>query len=143
MEIVVGDMQTAQDTAFGNARQALSNALNGKRTAFNNSLQRDAATFSDALEHNYNTFVESVNYQRTAFEDALAEKQATFDAAKARKLQQIHFVHDSNYKFNLIKLLEAKSAAITEAIGQARRAFTEALNVQYKEFEAFRQVQRD
>ena len=136
-------MQTAQDTAFGNARQALSNALNGKRTAFNNSLQRDAATFSDALEHNYNTFVESVNYQRTAFEDALAEKQATFDAAKARKLQQIHFVHDSNYKFNLIKLLEAKSAAITEAIGQARRAFTEALNVQYKEFEAFRQVQRD
>ena len=143
MEVVVGDMQTAQDTAFGNARQALANALNGKRTAFDNSLQRDAATFADALEHNYNTFAESVNIQRTAFEDALAEKQATFDAAKARKLQQIHFVHDSNYKFNLIKLLEAKSAAITEAIGQARRAFTEALNVQYKEFEAFRQVQRD
>ena len=136
-------MQTAQDTAFGNARQALANALNGKRTAFDNSLQRDAATFADALEHNYNAFVESVNNQRTAFEDSLAEKQATFDAAKARKLQQIHFVHDSNYKFNLIKLLEAKSAAITEAIGQARRAFTEALNVQYKEFEAFRQAQRD
>ena len=136
-------MQTAQDTAFGNARQALANALNGKRTAFDNSLQRDAATFADALEHNYNAFVESVNNQRTAFEDSLAEKQATFDAAKARKLQQIHFVHDSNYKFNLIKLLEAKSAAITEAIGQARRAFTEALNVQYKEFESFRQAQRD
>ena len=143
MEIVVGDMQSAQDTAFGNARQALANALNGKRTAFDNSLQRDAATFQDALDHNYAAFTESVNTQRTAFEDALAEKQATFDAAKARKLQQIHFVHDSNYKFNLIKLLEAKSAAITEAIGQARRAFTEALNVQYKEFESFRQVQRD
>ena len=141
MEIVVSDMQTAQDTAFGNARTALANALNGKRTAFHNSLVRDAATFQDALDHNYAAFVESVHAQRAAFENSLLEKQAAFDAAKDRKLKQIHFVHDSNYKFHLIKLLEAKSAAITEAIGQARQGFTDALNLEHKEFEAFREIQ--
>lgn len=142
MEIVVADMQTAQDTAFGNARQALATALNGKRTAFQNSLTRDAATFQDALDHNYNAFIESVGAQRAAFESSLAEKQAAFDAAKARKLKQIHFVHDSNYKFHLIKLLEAKAAAITEALGQARQGFTDALNLEVHEFETFREIQR-
>ena len=142
MEIVIADMQTAQDTAFGNARQALATALNGKRTAFQNSLTRDAATFQDALDHNYNAFIESVGAQRAAFESSLAEKQAAFDAAKARKLKQIHFVHDSNYKFHLIKLLEAKAAAITEALGQARQGFTDALNQEVGEFETFREIQR-
>ena len=51
-------------------------------------------------------------------------------------------MHDSNYKFHLIKLLEAKSAAITEALGQAREGFTNALNLEHKEFETFREIQR-
>jgi hypothetical protein len=142
LEVLVGDMQVAQDTAFENARQALAAALNGKRTAFHNSLTRDAASFSDALNHNYNAFVESVNAQRAAFENSLAEKQAAFDAAKARKLQQIQFVHDSNYKFHLIKTLEAKAAAITEALGQARQGFSDALAAEQEAFKTFREGER-
>ena len=135
-------MQVAQDTAFENARQALATALNGKRTAFHNSLTRDAAAFNDALNHNYNAFVESVNAQRAAFENSLAEKQAAFDAAKARKLKQIHFVHDSNYKFHLIKTLEAKAAAITEALAQARQGFSDALQAETEAFQTFREGER-
>jgi hypothetical protein len=51
-------------------------------------------------------------------------------------------VHDSNYKFHLIKLLEAKAAAITEALGQARQGFTDALNQEVGQFETFREIQR-
>ena len=142
LEVLIGDMQVAQDTAFENARQALATALNGKRTAFHNSLTRDAAAFSDALNHNYNAFTESVNAQRAAFENSLAEKQAAFDAAKSRKLKQIHFVHDSNYKFHLIKTLEAKAAAITEAIGQARQGFSDALQAETEAFQQFREAER-
>jgi hypothetical protein len=142
LEVLIGDMQVAQDTAFENARQALATALNGKRTAFHNSLTRDAAAFNDALNHNYNAFVESVNAQRAAFENSLAEKQAAFDAAKARKLKQIHFVHDSNYKFHLIKTLEAKAAAITEALAQARQGFSDALQAETEAFQTFREGER-
>ena len=142
MENLVLNMQEAQESAQNNATSALANALNGKRTAFHASLVRDAATFNDALNHNYNAFTESINAQRAAFENSLAEKQAAFDAAKARKLKQIQFVHDSNYKFHLIKLLEAKAAAITEAIGQARQGFSEVLNQEAEAFTAFREAER-
>ena len=142
LETLIADMQVAQDTAFENARQALATALSGKRTAFHNSLTRDAAAFNDALAHNYNAFVEAVNAQRAAFENSLAEKQAAFDAAKARKLKQIHFVHDSNYKFHLIKTLEAKAAAITEALAQARQGFSDALQAETEAFQAFRDGER-
>ena len=142
LETLIADMQLSQDTAFEDARQALATALNGKRTAFHNSLTRDAAAFSDALNHNYNAFVEAVNAQRAAFENSLAEKQAAFDAAKARKLKQIHFVHDSNYKFHLIKTLEAKAAAITEALAQARQGFSDALQAETEAFQQFREHER-
>ena len=142
MDSLIANMQESQDVAQENAKTALANALNGKRTAFHASLVRDAATFNDALNHNMNAFAESVNAQRAAFENSLAEKQAAFDAAKARKLKQIQFVHDSNYKFHLIKLLEAKAAAITEAVGQARQGFSEVLNQESEAFTAFREAER-
>lgn len=143
VEVLIGDMQLAQDTDFENARQALATGLNGKRTAFHNSLTRDAAAFNDALSHNYSAFVEAVAAQRAAFENSLAEKQAAFDAAKARKLKQIHFVHDSNYKFHLIKTLEAKAAAITEALAQARQGFSDALQAETEAFQKFREDERN
>jgi hypothetical protein len=89
-----------------------------------------------------NAFSESIAAQRAAFENSLAEKQAAFDAAKERKLKQIHFVQDSNYKFHLIKLLEAKSQAIAEAIGQARTAFSDVLNAELTRFGEFRDAER-
>ena len=142
METVVGDMQAAQEKAFTDARAALAAGFSGQRTTFYNSLTRDAAAFNDSLNNNFNAFVESLNAQRAAFNNSLAEKQAAFDAAKARKLKQIHFVHDSNYKFHLIKLLEAKAAAITQAIGGAREFFSNALAAEQEAFKTFRESER-
>ena len=142
MRSVVEQMQDAQDSAFEMAKNALSTTLNNKRTAFHASLDRDEASFNDALNHNMNAFNESIAAQRAAFENSLAEKQAAFDAAKERKLKQIHFVQDSNYKFHLIKLLEAKSAAITQAIGTARQGFSDVLNEEAQRFSERREAER-
>jgi hypothetical protein len=139
MEHTVAAMQAAQEGAFGDARSALAAGLSSKRTTFHNSLTRDAAAFNDSLNNNFNAFVESLNAQRAAFNNSLAEKQAAFDAAKARKLKQIEFVHDSNYKYHLIKLLEAKAAAITQAIGAARDFFSNALGAEQEAFKTFRE----
>jgi hypothetical protein len=142
MESVIEQMQDAQDSAFEMAKNALSTTLANKRTAFHASLDRDEASFNDALNHNMNAFNESIAAQRAAFENSLAEKQAAFDAAKERKLKQIHFVQDSNYKFHLIKLLEAKSAAITQAIGTARQGFSDVLNEEAQRFSERREAER-